>query len=156
MPAFSGLGTSFGFGLGPNNCNCPLLESQHQYQFANNWTKTIGKHTIKFGADVRHAYNLRIPSDNHPSGVLNLAPRKHRSDRWRQWFRVLYDRQCRWFARNVGRLRRDEEMQNRFFFYVQDTWWMTSKLTVNYGPMEIYRPGMLPDREGRQHQCGDR
>jgi len=60
MPSFTGLGTSFGFGLGVNNCNCPLLENQHQFQYANNWTKTMGNHTMKLGADVRHAYNRPV------------------------------------------------------------------------------------------------
>jgi len=31
---------NFGYSLGANQCNCPLLESEHQYQFVNNWTKS--------------------------------------------------------------------------------------------------------------------
>ena len=142
MPAFSGLGTSFGFGLGPNNCNCPLLESQHQYQFANNWTKSMGKHTIKFGADVRHAYNLRIPSDNHPSGVLNFgAAQTQGPSGGGSGFASYMTGNVASFARNVESVYDASEMQNRFFFYGQDTWRMTSKLTVNYGlRWEVYRP----------------
>src|SRR6267142_6242361 len=33
---------NFGYSLGANQCNCPLLESEHQYQFVNNWTKIHG------------------------------------------------------------------------------------------------------------------
>jgi len=73
MPAFTihSPGASdflFGYSLGVNQCNCPLTEQEHQYQFVNNWTKLSGKHTMKFGADVRYAYNLRIPSDSHRAG----------------------------------------------------------------------------------------
>ena len=142
MPAFSGLGTSFGFGLGPNNCNCPLLESQHQYQFANNWTRTMGKHTVKFGADVRHAYNLRIPSDNHPSGVLNFgAAQTQGPNGGGSGFASYMTGNVASFARNVESVYDASEMQNRFFFYGQDTWRVSSKLTVNFGlRWEIYRP----------------
>src|SRR5262249_44218900 len=70
MPAFTihSPGTTyftFGYSLGVNQCNCPLTENEHQYQFVNNWTNIRGKHTIKFGADIRYAYNLRVPSDSH-------------------------------------------------------------------------------------------
>ena len=142
MPAFSGLGTSFGFGLGPNNCNCPLLESQHQYQFANNWTKTMGKHTVKVGADVRHAYNLRIPSDNHPSGVLNFGSAQTQGPAGGgSGFGSYMIGSVASFARNIESVYDASEMQNRFFFYGQDTWHATSKLTLNYGlRWEIYRP----------------
>jgi hypothetical protein len=142
MPAFSGLGTSFGFGLGPNNCNCPLLESQHQYQFANNWTRTMGKHTVKFGVDVRHAYNLRIPSDNHPSGVLNFgAAQTQGPNGGGSGFASYMTGLVASFSRNIESVYDASEMQNRFFFYGQDTWRVSSKVTVNYGlRWEIYRP----------------
>ena len=55
----------FGYALGVNGCNCPLNENEKQIQFVNNWTRIAGSHTIKFGADIRQAYNLRVPSDQH-------------------------------------------------------------------------------------------
>src|SRR5260370_14634664 len=63
---------NFGYSLGANQCNCPLTESEHQYQFVNNWSKIRGNHTFKFGADVRYAYNLRVPSDAHRAGQLDF------------------------------------------------------------------------------------
>ena len=30
--------SSFGDGLGVARCNCPLTESEQQFQFVNNWT----------------------------------------------------------------------------------------------------------------------
>src|SRR6267154_2607814 len=63
---------NFGYSLGANQCNCPLLESEHQYQFVNNWTKIRGNHTFKSGADIRYAYNLRVPSDVHRAGELTF------------------------------------------------------------------------------------
>ncbi|MBO0862773.1 MAG: TonB-dependent receptor, partial [Chloracidobacterium sp.] len=55
--------TNFGSGLGVNRCNCPLDEEENQFQFVSNTTKFVGNHTLKFGVDIRRAYNLRVPSD---------------------------------------------------------------------------------------------
>ncbi|MBV9224469.1 MAG: carboxypeptidase regulatory-like domain-containing protein, partial [Acidobacteriaceae bacterium] len=40
----------FGYALGVNGCNCPLIENEKQIQFVNNWTKIQGDHTFKFEA----------------------------------------------------------------------------------------------------------
>src|SRR5271166_1643329 len=64
--------SNFGDGLNVGRCNCPLTESEQQFQFVNNWTKIKGNHTIKFGADIRYAENLRVPSDNNRTGILNF------------------------------------------------------------------------------------
>src|ERR1700686_5386095 len=57
----NGVLSNFGDGLNIGRCNCPLTESEQQFQFVNNWTRTQGNHTIKFGADIRYAENLRVP-----------------------------------------------------------------------------------------------
>ena len=51
-----------GYALGVNQCNCPLTQLEQQYQFVDNITKIKGNHTFKFGADIRYALNLRVPS----------------------------------------------------------------------------------------------
>ena len=38
-----------------------------------NWTKIWGNHSFKFGADIRSASNLRVPSDANRTGVLNFS-----------------------------------------------------------------------------------
>src|ERR1700755_1649928 len=72
-PTGSGNGSlsNFGDGLNIGRCNCPLTESEQQFQFVNNWTRMQGNHTIKFGADIRYAMNLRVPSDASRTGLLN-------------------------------------------------------------------------------------
>src|SRR6516162_3053086 len=64
--------SAFGDGLNIGRCNCPLIERERQIQFVNNWTYTIGNHSIKFGGDVRYATNLRVPSDSSRTGILNF------------------------------------------------------------------------------------
>ncbi len=55
-----------------NQCNCPLDENERQYQFVDNVSKIHGKHSFKFGADIRYALNLRVPSDSHRAGELHF------------------------------------------------------------------------------------
>ena len=66
---------AFGSGLGDRvgRCNCPLDQDEKQFQVVGNLTKMLGNHTMKFGIDVRRAYNLRVPSDNHRSGELDFS-----------------------------------------------------------------------------------
>src|SRR5581483_3027300 len=70
LPAFyvdnpAGSNMFVGYALGINQCNCPLDENERQYQFVDNISKVHGSHSFKFGADIRYAENLRVPSDSH-------------------------------------------------------------------------------------------
>ena len=143
MPQFTGInGLAFGFGLGVNNCNCTLLENEKQFQFVNNWTKTSGKHTFKFGADVRRAFNLRVPSDSHRSGQLAFATNQTQGPSGGgNGFASFLLGDVANFARYVSNVYDAGERQNRFFFYGQDTFRVNAKLTLNYGlRWEIIRP----------------
>ncbi len=68
-----GVGSNFGDGLGVARCNCPLIESEQQFQWVANITKIHGNHQFKFGADVRYAENLRVPSDSNRTGVYAFS-----------------------------------------------------------------------------------
>ena len=139
--------SSFGDGLGVARCNCPLTESEQQIQFVNNWTKMKGNHQIKFGADIRYAMNLRIPSDNNRTGEYNFSPEatSNGGTGGLDLASFLLG-QVTSFARYVNNptltsASEAAERQKRWFFYGQDTWRATSKLTVNYGlRWEIYFP----------------
>src|SRR5258708_6409557 len=142
---------NFGYSLGANQCNCPLLESEHQYQFVNNWTKIRGNHTFKFGADIRYAYNLRVPSDKHRAGEVTFDgkqtqgqipdpnnPGKFLTDGGSGVASFLLGN-ASLFERYVSVSTTASETQPRFFFFGQDTWRVNNKLTVNLGlPREIY------------------
>jgi hypothetical protein len=138
-----------GEGLNIGRCNCPLTEREQGYQFVNNWTKIKGNHQFKVGVDLRHATNLRIPSDANRTGILNFN-HLGTSDTLPVVGTVggvdlatfLFG-EVTAFNRYVGSPSEQNsiETQNRYFFYAQDTWRATQKLTVNYGlRWEFYTP----------------
>ena len=133
---------NFGYALQFARCNCPLRQNESQFQFVNNWTKLQGNHTIKFGADIRHAMNLRIPSDRHRAGELQFnAARTQGPSGGGSALASFLLGDVSVFERYVSTITDAEERQNRWFFYGQDQWKATRKLTVNYGlRWEIYRP----------------
>jgi hypothetical protein len=136
LPAFADVGpvTDFGVGLGASRCNCPLIENEQQYQFVNNWTKMKGNHQIKFGADLRYAKNLRVPSDNNRSGEFHFrnGPTSNGGSGGTGFASLLLGDVSE-MVRYVSSSFNAGERQKRFFFYGQDTWRVTSKLTLNYG-----------------------
>ncbi len=147
MPAFfiNGYGNNlfkFGYALGVNGCNCPLIQDEKQFQFVNNWTKISGNHTIKFGTDLRRALNLRVPSDRHRSGELNFdAARTQGPTGGGSGLASFLMGDVSRFERYVSNSLDASEAQNRYFLFAQDQWRVNSKLTLNYGlRWENYRP----------------
>lgn len=142
---FSGNQTlsAFGDGLNIGRCNCPLTERERQIQFVNNWTRIMGNHTIKFGADIRYATNLRIPSDSSRTGILNFDSGDTSlagSGGMALATMLLGD------VSNFQRFVSPPNVQAighqwREFSYVQDTWRVTPKFTMTLGVRwEIYNP----------------
>ena len=147
-----GVGSNFGDGLGVARCNCPLIERERQYQWVANITKIHGNHQFKFGGDVRYAQNLRVPSDSNRTGVyafshLNtsggvqdgspgLATGQGGLD-----FATFLLGDVTNLGRYVSTSTNAAERQHRMFYYGQDTWRITPKLTLNYGlRWEVYFP----------------
>ena len=124
-----------GSGLGVNRCNCPLDQDEKQWQIVGNLTKIWSNHSFKFGIDVRRAYNLRVPSDKHRSGELTFssatAPRSTAAGGMGLATFLLGD--VTGFRRYVSPNTNARERQWRHFYYAQDTWRATPKLTLNYG-----------------------
>ena len=137
MPAFfvNGYGNNLfraGSALGVNGCNCPLDQNENQYQFVNNWTKIQGNHSFKFGADIRQAHNLRVPSDQHRSGQLTFNPERTQGPNGGgSGLAGLLLGDVSSFQRYVSDVTDARETQNRWFFFGQDTWRVSTKLTLN-------------------------
>jgi outer membrane receptor protein involved in Fe transport len=137
-------GPQYGAGLNVDRCNCPLTEREDQYQLVNNWTRVIGNHSVKFGADLRYARNLRVPSDNDRTGLLlfGTGPTSNGNNGTTGLgFASFVTGNVTQFQRYVSTTTNAKEFQKRDFFYVQDTWRASSRLTLNLGVRyELYFP----------------
>ncbi|MGI8960087.1 MAG: TonB-dependent receptor domain-containing protein [Bryobacteraceae bacterium] len=144
LPAFylenpAGGTMQLGYALSINQCNCPLEENERQYQFVDNVSKVHGNHSFKFGADIRYALNLRVPSDTHRSGELHfndsMTALGDGTGSYSQGIGLatflLGD--VTNFGRYISSSTNAQEHQKRNFFYGQDEWRPNSKLTVTYG-----------------------
>ena len=132
----------FGDGLGVARCNCPLIEKERQYQWVGNMTKIHGNHQFKFGADVRYATNLRVPSDSNRTGVYQFsAGDTSNAGSGGLDLATFLLGDVTSLSRYVSTSTNAAERQYRMFYYGQDTWRATPKLTVNLGlRWEVYFP----------------
>lgn len=137
-----GAGSQYGDGLNVDRCNCPTTQREDQFQLVNNWTKIIGNHSVKVGADLRYARNLRVPSDNDRTGVNNFGPGPtSNGSTGGLGFATFVLGDVTSYNRFASTSTNAKEFQKRDFFYVQDTWRTTPKLTLNLGMRyELYFP----------------
>jgi outer membrane receptor protein involved in Fe transport len=138
---------NIGSGLGVNRCNCPLNEDEKQAQFVTNVTRLMGDHTVKFGVDIRRAWNLRVPSDQHRSGELTFsATRTIGPSGGGLGIATFLLGDVTTFKRYASPFTDAGERQWRHFYYVQDTWHANSKLTLNYGlRLDFINPQTVSD-----------
>ena len=150
---------SFGTALGDRTgrCNCPLAQDEKQYQFVANLTKVLGtKHTAKFGFDVRRAYNLRVPSDNHRSGEIDFNAESTQGPsggglglatfllgdvtNYRRYVSTstnAKEEQWRWFRLRAGHLARDDKLTINYGLRLEDIMPQTINEAGNAGFLDI-------------------
>jgi hypothetical protein len=161
----------FGYSILANGCNCPLFAAEQQFQWVNNWTRIHGRHIVKWGTDLRYVEGMRlantilslrqvngIPDFNmaaqfntaSPAGRLIFGPAftsvpgtGNTTGLGLATFLLGF---VTGFERSVNLTSLNstptpEVRQRRWFFYGQDTFRVTPKLTLTYGlRWEIYFP----------------
>ena len=111
-----------------------MAQNEKQWQAVGNLTKIVGNHSFKFGIDIRRAYNLRVPSDNHRSGELTFdSNRTSLNGQGGLGLATFLLGDVTNFVRYASPNTNARERQWRHFYYAQDTWRATPKLTLNYG-----------------------
>ena len=132
---------------GANHCNCPLDMNEQEWGFVNNWTFEEGRHSIKVGAEVRRLHQLRVPSDTNRAGELAFVQGRTALGAGgganvaglglASFLFGDVSTMTRYFSTSTDAA----ETQWRNFYYVQDDWRVTDKLTLNFGGRwEIYVP----------------
>ena len=111
----------------------------------NNWTKIIGNHNIRFGADLRYARNLRVPSDSNRAGEITFSATDTENTSLSTpgglGLASFLLGDVTNFARYVSTSVNAKESQKIVFTYVQDNWRVTPSLTLDLGVRwEIYFP----------------
>jgi outer membrane receptor protein involved in Fe transport len=124
----------FGDGLGVSECHCPLTQDEKQFQVVANFTSALGNHTLKLGVDVRRALNWRVPSDPSRVGNLSFPPERTTGPNGGGLgLATFLLGDVTILARTASQTTEARERQWRHFYYFQDTWRATPKLTLNYG-----------------------
>ncbi len=144
----TGSNIKFGYGNAPNLCLCPTLDTEQQFQGVNNWVKNRGNHLIKWGVDFRYGEDLRLDSSAHRSGQLTFTSqgtqvpgKKGQPPTGGLGLATFLLGEVSSFGRDVSHVTNAGDHEKRSFFYGQDTWRPTSKLTLTYGlRWEIYFP----------------
>ncbi|MGB8536014.1 MAG: TonB-dependent receptor [Acidobacteriaceae bacterium] len=136
-------GTNGGGNLEYGTSAAQFSQDSSQYQFVNNWSHLKGNHNIRFGVDLRYALNHLVGLDNNnvrsgnfhftqtrTAGVLDPVTGSTSSGLGFATF-LLGDVTS--FQRTQTQNTDAQERQKRLFFYGQDQWRITNKLTLNYG-----------------------
>ncbi len=144
-------GTNGGGNLEYGTSAAQFLQNQSQYQIVNNWSHQIGNHNIRFGGDARYGLNHLVGLDNnnvrsgnftfHAIRTAGVTDPVNGTTSSGLGFATFLLGDTSNFARTQTQNTNAQERQKRLFFYGQDQWRITNKLTANYGlRWEMYFP----------------
>jgi len=122
-------------GLGAGASYLPRVSPNEQrFQFADGFSWTVGKHSLKFGIDIAHnqQYNLYMSNQfgSYTYGSVtafaqDFSGNADGSKHWQSYYQTLGNPAVDFTIRDHG-------------FYAQDQFRVTSKLTLNYGARYEY------------------
>src|SRR3984957_14889539 len=131
----------------------PWLRAESNIDFANNWTKVIGNHAVKFGADIRRVRDDLLQGNiNAAAGTFYFsenqtsAPGNAKTGQANDIASILFDTPYQ-----VGQDTNSTfpaYRQTWLFFFVADKWQATPKLTVDVGGRYELYPPATPRKAG--------
>ena len=122
-----------GFSIG-NNFNGQLPQTGNTYQFSDNYSKIIGTHSLKFGADTRYQmFNQLLYFDvNGDLGFLSSASSPTGDD---LGYSDAYPNYLLGLGNSFfqGSAQHELVRSTSIYLYAQDSWKIKSNVTLNYG-----------------------
>ena len=138
------------------SASLPWIRSETNIDFANTWTKILGNHTVKFGADLRRIRDALLQEQTFsPRGVytfsdgqtaLNTGTGESKTSFTNDFASFLLD-----VPSQVGRDLATFFPNYRawqFFTFVQDKWVVTSKFSADLGVRWEFYPPATPVAKG--------
>ena len=125
FPGFPQLSIT-GFAGIAGNAFQPLVNPTNMYQIIDNVSWIKGAHTIRFGADLRN-YRLTSTNSANSRGNFSFTP-NYTGQAFADFLTGYPTSGARAFPRNLFGL-----IENRYHFYIQDDWKVSSNLTLNIG-----------------------
>ncbi len=127
--------TISGFTFLGSAATLPFKIAETSFNFVNNWTKTKGNHTIRFGADIRDLILNKAQANASPRGefTFTTGPTSRtgvvttNANAFASFLLGLPTTIARNFVNQLGGFR-----QRQYFFFGQDRWQASPKLTLNY------------------------
>jgi hypothetical protein len=123
----------------------PWVRFEQNWNFVNNWTKTMNNHTIKFGVDFRDNRDGLLQTQTFsPRGLYRFRSGQTsipgaNNGFSNAWASFLLD-----VPNDYGRdlpIIFPEYLQKPLFTYIQDTWQINNRITMNIGVRhELYPP----------------
>jgi hypothetical protein len=153
---FAGNGAGTGNPLIGYSPSLPWLRAESNIDAANNWTKILGNHQIKWGADVRRVRDDLLQGNNNAAaGTFYFQENQTSSPNATPYAPAGQTAQVRGQANDFAsvlfgvpyQVGQDTNStfpayrQTWLFFFASDKWQATNKLTIDYGlRWELYPP----------------
>jgi hypothetical protein len=141
------------------SASLPWLRAESNIDFANNWTKILGNHTLKAGADIRRVRDDLLQGNNNAAaGQFNFAENQTYVPTGGTTFNGSATGQANDIASllfdvpsSVGQDTNSTfpaYRQTWLFFFVSDKWQVNPKLTVDIGGRYELYPPATPRKAG--------